>query len=182
VILKGRSAEAAVIVIISCFLVSFSGQDNVQEVKNGNSPREKTLDLLFDRAVSNLIGHSTYKITSRTPAALLPILPSQDELGITAEYFYGPLSRSFSDSGLLNMIEAHDINKIIEKNKLTLADLSDETNAEKIGKSLHADVLITGRLYKKGEVFELFLKLLRVKTGEVLSVTRVNIDRDLESR
>jgi hypothetical protein len=36
-----------------------------------------------------------------------------------------------------------------------------------------------GKLYAKQDGFELFLKLLRVETGEVLSVTKAVIDRRL---
>ena len=42
-----------------------------------------------------------------------------------------------------------------------------------------AELLIIGRLYSTTEGYELFLKLLRVETGEVLSVTKAIIDKAL---
>ena len=154
-------------------------KEYVGQLKNGNSPRDETLELLFDRSISHLLDYSTFKINSRTPTALMPILPSRDELGRNAEYFYSHLSQTLSENNLLIMIDTRTIKRTIEKKKLSPADLADDKSAAKLGKVLGAELLITGKLYKKGDFFELFLKLLRVKTGEVLSVTKVNIDQDL---
>jgi hypothetical protein len=165
------------IFIIGCFLFSCTGY--AQPAQNGDGPRDKTLKLLFDRSISQLVDHSTYRITSRTRTALLPVLPSRDELDQNAEHFNGYLSRSLSENDLLKMIAPRDINKIIKKKNLTHTQLWDDTNAVKVGRTLRADILITGKLFKNGDSFELFLKMLRVKTGEVLSITKVNIDQDL---
>ena len=42
-----------------------------------------------------------------------------------------------------------------------------------------AELLIIGKLYSTAKGYELFLKLLRVETGEVLSVTKAIIDTAL---
>lgn len=141
--------------------------------------REKTLKMLFDRSISRLVEYSTYRITGVTPAALLPILPAEDELSINAEYFYDHLLRSLSESRQLKNIKRKDPHTIIKKKKLALADLVDGSSAPMVGEMLGAELLIVGKLYKKGDFFELFLKLLRVETGEVLSVVKANIDSDL---
>jgi len=39
--------------------------------------------------------------------------------------------------------------------------------------------MVTGRLYEKAGQYELFLKLLRVETAEILSVSRAKLSRDL---
>ena len=176
--LRGRPLPAIMlIVIIGCFFISCTGF--AKPAQNRDGPREKTLKLLFDRSISQLVDYSTYRLTSHTRAALLPVLPSGDELDRNAEYFYGHLSRSLSENDLLKMIAPKDIDKIIKKKNLTHTQLWDDTNAVKVGRTLRADILITGKLFKNGDSFELFLKMLRVKTGEVLSVTKVIIDQDL---
>ncbi len=44
---------------------------------------------------------------------------------------------------------------------------------------LGAKMLVTGTLYGKDGDYELFLKLLRVETAEVLSVTKARIGKGL---
>lgn len=154
-------------------------EEYFQAVRIKDEAREVTLKMLFDRSLSQLVDYSTYKIAAGTPAALLPILPAQDELGLNAEYFSDHLSRSLSTIKVIKEVERKDLQKIIEEQKLALTDLVDESSAPIVGEILGAELLIVGKLYKKGEFFELFLKLLRVETGEVLSVTKANIDSDL---
>ena len=155
------------------------GLEYVQAATIGDEAREKTLKMLFDRSISQLVEYSTYRITGAAPAALLPILPAEDELSINAEYFYDHLLRSMSENRQLKNIKRKDPRTIIKKKNLSLADVVDGSSAPMVGKMLGAELLIVGKLYKKGDFFELFLKLLRVETGEVLSVVKANIDTDL---
>ena len=66
--------------------------------------------------------------------------------------------------------------------KRVLAFVYEGEDAVKIGQILNADVLITGNLFGKDDSFELFLRLVRVETGEILSVTRSVIDGELGIR
>ena len=76
-------------------------------------------------------------------------------------------------------MEREDLQKVLTELELQLSGLADEKQAVKVGKLLGAGLLVDGRLYPKEAAFELFLKLLRVETGEVLSVTKARIDRRL---
>ena len=67
----------------------------------------------------------------------------------------------------------------MEELKIQLSGITEEDNIAKIGKLLNAEALVAGKLYPKQDNFELFLRLLRVETGEVLSVTRASIQREL---
>jgi len=60
-----------------------------------------------------------------------------------------------------------------------MTGLIDENNAAKVGKILGAKMLFVGQLYRKRESYELFLKLIRVETAEILSVTKAKIEIDL---
>jgi hypothetical protein len=40
-------------------------------------------------------------------------------------------------------------------------------------------MLISGTLFDRGKNYEVFLKLLRVETGEILSVTKLLVDKAL---
>jgi len=47
------------------------------------------------------------------------------------------------------------------------------------GKLTGAKLLVMGTLFRKPEAFEMFLKMIRVETGEILSVTKMKIDTGL---
>ena len=139
---------------------------------------EETLEKLFDMAIGQLTDYSTIGITERTNLAVLPILATDVGLAPGAEYFTEHLTLAAAKRDDLTLVERRDIPSLLEELKLQLSGLTDESNAARLGVMLNADVIITGTLYQKAG-YELFLKLLRVETAEVLSVTRAVIDREL---
>jgi hypothetical protein len=60
-----------------------------------------------------------------------------------------------------------------------MSGLVNDENAAKVGKLAGAKLLVTGKLYRRDDDYELFLRLLRVETAEVLSVTKARIDAKL---
>ncbi len=141
--------------------------------------KEETLDTLFNMAMEQLRDYSTYTVDSKTKAAIVPFSYKQDELSLDAEYFTERLILSFETSDIFTLVERKDIQKILEEQNLQLSGITEGEDAVKIGQILNADVLITGNLFGKEDSFELFLRLVRVETGEILSVTRSVIDRKL---
>nr|MBP7583977.1 hypothetical protein [Spirochaetota bacterium] len=112
----------------------------------------------------------------KTPTSVMPVEPAEPGLKATAEYFGEQLSFSLIKSGTFKMVERKNLQGILRELELTMAGLADQTNAAKVGKILGAQLLVTGKLYKKQDKYELFLKLLRVETAEVLSVTKARLD------
>ncbi|HOV64367.1 MAG TPA: CsgG/HfaB family protein, partial [Spirochaetia bacterium] len=86
---------------------------------------------------------------------------------------------SASKASLFNLTERKDLQKVMDEMKLQLSGITDEKNAAALGKILNAEVLVSGTLYGKESTYEVFLKLIRVETGEVLSVTKAKIDKKL---
>jgi Mg-chelatase subunit ChlD len=158
-------------------------EDYFQATKVGTEKREETLDKLFTMAVSQLIDYSTFHIPLDTPASVLPLSPADPELNLPAEYFTEQLSLSFSRGEAarrsFRILERKDLQKILDELELQLSGLADEKQAARVGALLGAQVLVVGKLYAKSGSYELFLKLLRVETGEVLSITKAVIDRKL---
>jgi hypothetical protein len=158
-------------------------EDYFQATRIGTEKREETLDKLFTMAVSQLVDYSTYRIPPDTPASVLPLSPASQELNLPAEYFTEQLMLSFSRGDQVRktfrILERKDLQRILEELELQQSGLSDEKQAARVGELLGAQILVIGKLYAKGGNYELFLKLLRVETGEVLSVTKAVIDRKL---
>jgi Mg-chelatase subunit ChlD len=158
-------------------------EDYFQATRVSTENREETLDKLFTMAVSQLIDYSTFRIPPDTPASVLPLSPASQELNLPAEYFTEQLMLSFSRGQevrkAFRILERKDLQRILEELELQQSGLADEKQAVRVGELLGARVLIIGKLYAKSGSYELFLKLLRVETGEVLSVTKAVIDRKL---
>jgi Mg-chelatase subunit ChlD/PBP1b-binding outer membrane lipoprotein LpoB len=146
--------------------------------KIAEEEREETLKILFNLAFEQLADFSTIQIPKGTALAILPLAAADEELAANAEYFTERLIMSGAEQELWTMVERKDLQSIIEELKLQLTGLTAD-DAALVGKLLNAEMLLTGSLYGREDQFELFLKLLRVETGEILSVTKAHIDRNL---
>jgi len=145
--------------------------------------REETLSKLFYRSISQLVDYSAVRIEEGTAASVLPISPAQGRLTLNAEYFTEQMILSFGKEEtfreLFRIVERKDLQEILEELELQLTDLAEEGGAAKVGELMGAEMLIIGKLYESDKGYELFLKLVRVETGEVLSITKAVIDTEL---
>jgi len=141
--------------------------------------REETLKKLFSLTLEQLVDYSSISISENTPTAVLPITAAGDESKVDAEYFTEQLLVSVSENNFFRPVERKDLQKIMEELKLQLSGITGEEDAAELGRVLNARLLVSGRLYAKEDNYELFLKLLWVETGEVLSVTKAVIQKKL---
>ena len=155
------------------------GDEYLQATRIDDEENKVTLEKLFGMAITQLSDYSSMKIPDDTPAVVLPIMCSKEELKLNAEYFTANLLFAFSHVEIFKAIERDDLQKIIKEQKLQLTGLTDLDKAVEVGKIMGADMLIAGELFEKEDCFELYVKLLNVKTAEVLSVTKTKIDKSL---
>ena len=154
-----------------------------QAIKIAGEEREETLDKLFRRAVDQLSDYSTYSVTggahgAAAVAAILPLEPASGELDLDAEYFTEQMMIAVGEESGFTLVDRSNIEEVMNELKLQLSGLTDSYTVSEVGKLLNAQVLIAGKLYMPDD-YELFLRLLRVETGEVLSVTKAVIDGEL---
>jgi Mg-chelatase subunit ChlD len=147
--------------------------------KVGDEGSAETLQKLFEQAVAQLADYSTIAIPEKTAATVLPISPKDAALAVNAEYFGEQLGLSLSRSKTFTMVERKDLQAILEELKLQLTGAVSDKDAVKVGKLTGAKMIVAGSLYGNAEYYELFLKLLRVESGEVLSVTKARISKKL---
>ncbi|MBF0430618.1 MAG: VWA domain-containing protein [Fibrobacteria bacterium] len=144
----------------------------------GEEPKE-TLDILFERALAQLNNFSSLKLAKVSATAILPVESPDKTLAANAEYITDILYQATSRSQVFKLVERKDLQNIASELKLQLSGITDEKNTVKVGQLMNAELIISGKLYEKEKNIELFLKLLSVETGEVLSVTKSVIDRKL---
>jgi pentose-5-phosphate-3-epimerase len=77
------------------------------------------------------------------------------------------------------MVERKDLQAILQEMKLQLTGAISDKDAVKVGKLAGAKMIVAGSLYGNADYYELFLKLLRVESGEVLSVTKARNNKKL---
>ncbi|MBN1409361.1 MAG: VWA domain-containing protein [Spirochaetales bacterium] len=155
------------------------GEDYFEATKIPAEEKEATLKKLFDAAVSQLVDYSSIRIPEGTEATVLPLIPAADADGATAEYFTDQLYVSFSQNKTFTMVERKDLQAVMEELEMQLSGLVDDASAVKVGNFLGAKLLLNGKIYRKKGKYEIFLKLLRVETGEILSVTKAIVDTEL---
>ncbi|HRZ66469.1 MAG TPA: CsgG/HfaB family protein, partial [Spirochaetia bacterium] len=144
--------------------------------------REDTLGKLFAQALQGLSDYSTYRLTPETRLAVMPLSLAEGApagMAAQAEYLGAQLALAASGSKLFTMVERKDLQKILAELELQLSGLADEGAAAKVGRLLGAEVLVSGEVFRKGDTYEVFLKLLRVETAEVLSANKARIGADL---
>lgn len=150
----------------------------LQAVKISIEEREETLTKLFRLALEQLVDYSTYVLDNGTVAAVLPIDVSDDDHVLMAEYLTEQLVLTASNNSQFVVVDRSNLNNVIDELKLQLSGLTDTRNVTSIGKLLNAEVLIGGKLYFTDH-YELYLRLLRVENGELLSLTKAVIDSEL---
>ena len=147
--------------------------------KVDHESREETLSKLFKEAISNLIDYSTLKIEDSRRLGVLPIHAKTEHSELNAEYFQEQVQLSVAQNNQFVLIARKDLQAVLEEQKLQLSGLLTEAQTTKIGELLGAELLLAGELYEKEAGYDLFLKLLRVETAEILAVTKIIIDKDL---
>ncbi|APF18442.1 von Willebrand factor type A [Caldithrix abyssi DSM 13497] len=147
-----------------------------EAVKIDDETREATLNKLFDQALDELIDYSTMPIAQKTKLAILPVSSKYPALAATAEYFTEQMILAAQKKKQFELVERKDLQTIAEELKLQLSGLVSEEDAAKVGELIGADLIVIGHLFKTNATYELFLKLERVRTSEILSVTKAKID------
>jgi Mg-chelatase subunit ChlD len=155
------------------------GEEYFEAVKVKDEQKEETLKKLFDMAISQLIDYSSINIEEGTTAAVIPVIPVREKDALDAEYFTDQLIASLAANKVFRQVERKDLQGILEEMELQLSGLVDDESAVRVGELLGAEMLITGKMYRKNKTIEIFFKLLRVQTSEVLSVTKTKIDSKL---
>ncbi len=153
--------------------------DWFQASRTGGEEKAETLAKLFDMAISQIIDYASFRIPAGTSVAALPIVPQSDGLAADAEYFSEQAVFSLARNRTFSMVERKDLQAILKELELQMSGIADEANAARVGRILNAEMLLASRMFDRKEGYEVFVKLLRVETGEILSVTKLVIDKGL---
>jgi len=137
------------------------------------TPRDELLAPAVAEALRQLADYSALKLAA-TPVAVVPVSVSADTYKDVGGYLSDQFTLAASRASAFKVVE-RDLKALAQEQKLQLSDLFDVTTSVPIGKMVGADVLIVAKLTVSGSDADLFAKLIRVETGEVLSVAKVRV-------
>ena len=154
-------------------------QPYIQARKLEAENKEATLEKLFISAVRNLISYSSIKIPEETALSIIPIQVKHESQANNAEYFSERLLLTAGKLLDFKLVERKNLQQITEEFALQLSGIFNAGKIKKAGGLLGADMLLTGEMFFNNGNYELFLRLIRVETAEILSVTKLLIDPKL---
>jgi Mg-chelatase subunit ChlD len=155
------------------------GEDYFTAGRTADESREETLKKLFGLAVTQLIDFSTVRVPDATPACLIPLACETGPDRADAEYFTEQLQLALSRDPAFRLVERKNLRQILDELKLGMTGLVDDTSAVRAGRLTGSNLLISGSLVRRPGAFEIFLKLIRIETAEILSVTKLKADLKL---
>ncbi len=130
----------------------------------------------------DLVDYSSFGLAVTTRLAVMPILsasgaqPADPTPARQAEYFGEQLSLAAARSRLFAIVERKDLQSVPSELERQLSGIVDEGQAAPVGKVLGEEVHVTGTIYRTEARYELFLKLVRVESAEILSIAKAKID------
>ena len=148
----------------------------IQASKVDFEEKEETVEKLFTAAIDELWDYSSIALPDPVNLSVIPLSVDRESLENTAEYFTERFNFALSRMAGINLIERKNLQFIANELKIQLSGIVEVSDAAKIGQWIGADYQIIGNLYFKDGNFEAYLKLVRVSTAEILSVTKLVID------
>lgn len=139
-------------------------------------PRDEVLGPAVEEVLRQLADYSSLRLAAHTPIAVVPVGASEARQKEVAGYLTERITLAASRSPSFRVVE-RDLVALAQEQKLQLSDLFDVTETVPIGKLVGAEALVVARLTVVGGEAALFAKLIRVETGEVLSVSRVDLGK-----
>ncbi len=152
------------------------GEDYFETTSPEDADRDLVLDDLFSQAVKQLLDYSIVRIEERTPTVLMPVSVKEEKLKAASELLEDRLAIVMFKSPQFQMLERENIQQLLSEMSLQLTDLFDDEKTVEVGKMAGAKLAVISKLYRGKKKLELFLKLVRIETGEIISVTLAKID------
>jgi len=134
------------------------------------------LEDLFDECARQLIDFSQVKIEPGTPTAVMAAVPEAgcpaSLAGVLGDHLQTALSRQKS----FKMVEREQIKKVLDEMDLAKALSSDGKIALKEGRQIPARCLVLSKVLRSTDGYDMFVKMVRTETGEVVSASMLKID------
>lgn len=157
-------------------------EDYFEAKKIASEDKEQTLQKLFTEGLTQLVSFSSLKLDAAAPVAVLNVLPGSATAKmdlVTLEYLTSQLLLTASRQTGVSLVDRKDLPKLLQEMEFGTSGVIDEATAAKVGSLLGAKVLLLGSAFEQKDRLDVFLKLVRVETGEILALTKLRLANDL---
>jgi hypothetical protein len=141
---------------------------------------DDVLEDLFRQSVKQLVDYCVLRIDPRTPTVVLPVKFMSKRLKVPSEKLENRLALSLVQSGKFQLVEKKDLPDLIK----TLSDQYslkyDGDKVAEMGKLIPAKLAVFTNVGGGGkDQVEVLIKLVRLETGEILSLSLLKIEEGL---
>jgi len=138
----------------------------------------RVLEQLFTECARQLVGFSKAKIEKDTPVAVLP--STRTGCGVAVADALGDrLGVALAGEPTLKLVERKNLQDLLDEMRMSELPAFDARLAPQAGRQLAAKILVLSKIARAPGRYDMFVKMVRVATGEVLSATLLKIDAHL---
>lgn len=137
---------------------------------------EEVLEELFDRSTRQLVDYAVEPLEARTPTVLFPIA---GEGGAGVERLHRRLALGLARKPQFQLLETDARSELLSEVSRQMRMGYDESKMVNVGRLVPAKLAVLGQLDGGPGEREMLLKLVRLETGEILSLSLLKIDRRL---
>lgn len=154
-------------------------EDYFAASRSDEVPKDLVLEDLFSQSVKQLLDYSVERIEPRTPTVLMPISTSK-KLGADTNKLGRRLMVGLSRRPQFQLLENEGRDVVLAQLADQLSAKYDASRVADVGKLVPAKLAVLSSLAPgdDGKV-EMLVKLVRLETGEVLSLSLLKIDQTL---
>jgi flagellar FlgO protein len=120
----------------------------------------------------------SYGEGKRGKVAIVPLRELGGGENLLGTYIADTLTSRFFDVGYREMVERQMLDRALQELKLSLTGMIDADSAKKIGKFLHADLVVGGTMTDLGGEVSVNCRMFAVETGQVAAVATTKIVKD----
>ncbi len=155
-------------------------QDYFSAGPSNHQSSDEVLGELFDRSVKQLIDYSVERIEARTPTIVLPVSHKIKSKNGGLASLERRLEMGMSRSKHFQLLERRKEQELLKALSEQMSMRYDHARMIEAGRMVPAQLAVLSQL-DKGEAgqLELLLKLVRLQTGEILSLSLLKIDSTL---
>jgi len=179
---QSRNLDAIVVQAISAELSHLTDQpvkvaeDYFQARPADGVENSKVLDELFAECARQLVDYSQLRLAGGTATAVAPVKSAEGCPPGLADRLRGQLTMALSRQASFKLVEREDLAAVLAELDLNDLDGLDGRPTTQPARRLGAELLVVAKAVRAAGRYDLFVRLVRVATGEVLSATVLRID------
>jgi TolB-like protein len=120
----------------------------------------------------------SYGEGKRGKVAIVPLRELGGGENLLGTYIAETLTSSFFDAGYRDIVERQMLDRALQELKLSLTGMIDADSAKKIGKFLHADLVVGGTMTDLAGEVSVNCRMFAVETGQVVAVATTKMVKD----